>query len=199
MDDFPIALDSAVSGESFHHQKLGVGMDERDRDLRRRDLIKKAAVGGGIVWASPVIQSMATAASAAGTPGPGTTTSTTQGTTTTSTSTTLPVSTCLPGQTSCNEESPTEFPCTDNPQCFCVGTAEGGAEGDTFCACFDRGGCDGYQLCSSSSECLPGEFCTNPTEADCCGGICVPPCDPDTCGGGSAQRVRVFGPPIAVG
>jgi hypothetical protein len=40
-------------------------------DQSRRDLIKKATVVGGIVWATPVIQSMTTAASAAGTPGPG--------------------------------------------------------------------------------------------------------------------------------
>jgi hypothetical protein len=45
-------------------------VDEHDRGLHRRDLIKKAAVAGGIVWATPVIQSMTSAAAAAGTPNP---------------------------------------------------------------------------------------------------------------------------------
>jgi hypothetical protein len=44
-------------------------MLERDHWIERRELIKKAVVAGGIVWASPVIQSMTTAASA-GTPKP---------------------------------------------------------------------------------------------------------------------------------
>lgn len=52
----------------------------------RRDLIKKAAVGGGLVWAAPAITSVAHVhAAAAGTPPP----------TTTTTSTTAPPTTCV--------------------------------------------------------------------------------------------------------
>jgi hypothetical protein len=50
-------------------------------DESRRDLIKKVGVAGGIVWATPVVQSVTRAASAAGTPPP----------TTSSTPTTIPV------------------------------------------------------------------------------------------------------------
>jgi len=64
-------------------------------DESRRNLLKKAAVAGGIVWATPVIQSVTSAASAAGTPQP--TTSTSQATTTTSTTSTIPE--CSPGST----------------------------------------------------------------------------------------------------
>jgi hypothetical protein len=61
----------------------------------RRDFMKKAAVGTGVVWSVPVITSFAAPAAAAGTPPPG------HGTTTT-TSTTAPVppvspTTTLPG------------------------------------------------------------------------------------------------------
>ena len=125
----------------------GREMDERDHWIERRELIKKAVVAGGIVWASPVIQSMTTAASA-GTPNP---------------------STCKPGQDSCDGP---EFGCNGVRRCFCTGTAEG----LTICACFDRGGCEGYQLCSSSDECPPSEFCTTLGTPDCCEGICVPLC-----------------------
>jgi hypothetical protein len=52
-----------------------------DVDESRRDLIKKVGVAGGIVWATPVIESVTRAASAAGTPAP----------TTSSPSTTIPV------------------------------------------------------------------------------------------------------------
>jgi len=48
----------------------GAGVGEV-KGVSRRDLIRKATVAGGIVWATPVIQTMTTAASAAGTPEPG--------------------------------------------------------------------------------------------------------------------------------
>jgi hypothetical protein len=46
-------------------------------DESRRSLIKKAAVGGGIVWSAPVLTSVAARPAMAGTPAPSTTTSST--------------------------------------------------------------------------------------------------------------------------
>jgi hypothetical protein len=40
-------------------------------DSSRRDLIRKAAIGAGVVWVTPVVQSMSTRAYAAGSPAPG--------------------------------------------------------------------------------------------------------------------------------
>lgn len=83
-----------------------------------------------------------------------------------------------------------EFPCGGSPRCFCTGTAEG----RFICGCFDRGGCDGYLACDSSSDCPSGEFCTTLNTPDCCGGICVALCS-DSCGAGAGAAGG--GPPFA--
>ena len=99
--------------------------------------------------------------------------------------------TCERGQDSC---AGADFNCNGLARCFCTGTAEGGL----LCGCFDRGGCEGYRLCSSSAQCPPGEFCTTTGTGDCCQGICVAPCTP-TCGGGQPAGAAVTAgePPAA--
>jgi hypothetical protein len=129
----------------------------------RRDFIRKAAVGGGVVWASPVIQSVTSAASAAGTPEP-------------STSTTVvepPVCTqcagdfCF-GQTTCGHSGPVgRCGCSqrvDEPGCFCHEGAP---------ACVDRTPCPNGQ-----SDCPSGQFCLH----SCCDEllgypVCLDPCN----------------------
>ncbi|MGH2572270.1 MAG: hypothetical protein ACRDGU_02080 [Actinomycetota bacterium] len=99
--------------------------------------------------------------------------------------------TCEPGQDSC---AGGDFNCNGLARCFCTGTAEGGQ----ICGCFDRGGCEGYTLCDSTSDCPAGEFCTTTGTLDCCNGICVPLCHAG-CGGGqpAGAGARAGEPPAA--
>jgi hypothetical protein len=147
------------------------GEDDRDASsgISRRRMLKRVGAGAAIAWTAPVLTSIRTPAFAQGSPTPGT---------------------CQPGQDSCNGDP--DFNCNGVARCFCTGTAEGGL----ICGCFDRGGCEGYQLCRSTSECPSGEFCTTLDTPDCCGGICVAPCSP-SCGAGAQRVSGTGGPPSA--
>jgi hypothetical protein len=68
--------------------------------------------------------------------------------------------------------------CNDNPNCFCLTTAEGGG------FCYDNrtfGTCT--QPCSSTQECPSGSICVVDT---CCGSTCLP-IAPHQCGAGDVQ------------
>ena len=143
-------------------------MDEHDHDLRRRDLIKKAAIAGGIVWVSPVIHTVA--AAAAGTPPP-TTGSTQPPPTTTSTSTTTTVPVVCIGQG--------DWECGD-PPVICGDQGLGGVcicevdtEGNDICWANVSCGDPRVVVCATNSDCLPDWKCAS----NCCGTTCLPPCD----------------------
>jgi hypothetical protein len=106
---------------------------ESEQRLSRRDLIKKAAVTGGIVWATPVI--MTSPAFAAGTVG------------------TPPVGHCTVFV--CGEV-PTRCSGTPLGPCARIGTVEG----DCVCVAFGTG-CS-LPTCSSSTDCPPGSACVGP-------------------------------------
>ena len=74
---------------------------------------------------------------------------------------------CAVGQDSCNGP---DFPCGENPLCFCSSDTEG----RTFCAQFTGGFCDSYQKCAISEDCPSGQRCA--PGPDCCNGICLSPC-----------------------
>ena len=149
-------------------RKDGMGgsmFDELETEVTsRREVLKKLGAGAAIVWTAPVLTSLAAPAFAASTPP------------------------CT--SDACSDPDPGQDTCDGFPEhrCYCTATMER----RHLCACFDQGGCEGYQLCTSSSECPQGRFCT--TGPNCCGGICVRPCGPD-CGSGSkgASRPR---PPL---
>lgn len=107
-------------------------MKDQD-DVSRRQMLKRLAVGGGVVWATPVITSFASPA-AAGTPIPTTTT------------TEQPVACgCIlagPGQ------SGTVFPCGDVAGCHCF-TLD---TGEQICI-------PGRVACGQPCPCGPDEVC----------------------------------------
>jgi hypothetical protein len=136
-------------------------------DESRRRIIKAGAVGAGLVWAAPALKTVRPGQQGNGSPGPSTST------TTTTTPTCAP---CLaaPAPGICNG---TAQRCGDNPNCREASTTEG----DCFCA---YTGAPVTQLCSSSSECGPGQRCMtvcfpgNCTESYCideCPGISLAP------------------------
>jgi hypothetical protein len=129
-------------------------MDEQDRELRRRDFIRKAVVGSGIVWATPVIQSVTNAAYAAGTPRP----------TTTSTSATIPLCECDLEQP-CN----IAIPCNGSEGCNCWVLAD-----RSGCFCGPIPLCETLTPCGPGGTCPDGEVCVE----NCCGKYCYPPCGP---------------------
>ena len=131
-------------------------------DESRRGLIKKAAIGAGLVWASPVVQSVISPAyGQAGTPQPTTTSSSTPGD---------------PVLRPCREPSfcPEIFPCFEIP-CVCGATVDGGAycvDGTTarcvegqcppgqVCVTNDFGQFCFPPICTATSDCPPGTLCT---------------------------------------
>jgi hypothetical protein len=149
----------SVRGDGTHG---GCIVDERDQ--QRRGLIKKAAVAGGIVWASPVIQSMTSPASAAGTPDP----------TTTETSTTAPgeCTTCNPVPACGGSTTVFCGPTGDPLVCACYQTVEGD------CVCTQPGSCRfPVPVCNTSADCPAGERCFDFC-GDCEGEsrLCAPLC-----------------------
>ena len=150
----------------------------------RRGLIKKGVVASGIVWATPVIQSLVRPASA-GTPSP------------TTTSTTQPTPSCSEPST-CARSGGQLVLCQELPGgCACGAAVEGGIECidplihffsvlDEDAACPPGSVCDQIgsnclclpQPCSSTSECDPGSICVTDT---CQGSLCLPVATGDGC------------------
>ena len=140
-------------------------------DDSRRSFIKKAAVGAGVAWAAPVIQTLRVPAyGAVGTPQP--------------TTTTTPTMTCTaPPRSSCGDFTfcggvPGSF------ECVCVKTTEGAAvcanvsfphcapSCPPFYNCDIRLGTCFPPLCVSSGECPPGFVCAD--LEDCHIKFCLP-------------------------
>jgi hypothetical protein len=150
-------------------------------DESRRDVLKKAAVAGGLVWSAPVLESVFHAAGAAGTPPPGTTTTQQPGTTTT----TQDVPECR--SASCGNF----IECASACVCFI------GSEGQGVCA---QGVlCAGLTLCpSGQSDCAANETCI--VESCCVDPVCIPNsalCAVGGEGASPAQRVTSSGPTTA--
>ena len=147
-------------------------MDEQDRELPRRDVIKKVAVAGGIVWVTPVIQSVTNAAFAAGTPQP-----------TTSTTEEPPTCGCAVGLP-CN----IAIPCNGTESCNCWVLAD-------HSGCF----CGPIVDCVTLSECGPGDTCPDGEVCveNCCGKFCYPPCN--AAGNQAAPSSAVAANPAAYG
>lgn len=130
--------------------------------VSRRKLLKRAAVGGGMVVATPIMTSSAYAQTgspncrANPTPGEGN-----------------PVK-CNPaqpcaGQTLCGGEIPAGSICTCVPGC-----KEAGNEAHGQCFCHEAQFCSGLTPCNSAADCPPGWACS---ESCCPGGcFCLPPC-----------------------
>ena len=124
-------------------------------DESRRSLIKKAAAGAGVVWATPIITSLATPA-LAGTPAP----------TTTLPTPCPPLDRCIVPGCGCYETTGRkpvraafdhfDEPCPCPPGWFCYGGI-----------CFP-------DFCFSDSECPPGQICVIVECAEL--GHCARPC-----------------------
>jgi hypothetical protein len=155
----------------------GVHTDERG--ISRRKLIKRAAAGGGIVYAAPFMTSTALAGSDVGHPrcnatvGPD-----------------GPV-TCGPDpcfdQTGCRGEIPAGSFCTCVPRC--PGT--GNEQGDGECFCHEVQFCAELTACESAGDCPPGWACTT----SCCAGgcFCLPPCGTNPVFGRTGPLVAAVG------
>ena len=146
-------------------------------DESRRDLIKKSAVAGGIVWASPVIQSMSSRAFAAGTPEP-------------TTSSTEPQTTCPEGaEQSCGPSGCGTF--TPGLEvCTCVTGVAGTCEHVVF----PSADCADYQPCGPA----PGYACDTGFRCitACCCNLGLPPfCAPACPTSGRVAVGASTGPP----
>lgn len=133
----PVSAGGGTVADGEFHDQGGVS---------RRKVIKRAAAGAAVVWATPVLTSMATPAHAAGTP--------------------KPCGTCgddLCGTVSepCGESSFPGIPC------LCA------QKTDRTCACFQPV-CDVGDACGNDSHCPPGFACVNP--GCCGSTICAPLC-----------------------
>jgi hypothetical protein len=137
-------------------------------DESRRDLIKKGAVGAGLVWASPMVQSVTSPAfGQVGTPGP---------------TTTVP-------RLACTDPSGCADPryCGTETTCVCVSTTDGDN------ACIDQSSLS--DLCSSPGpgrECPPGFECFCP-DGVCAPGVCVRFCSSSAdCGSGAVCATNLL-------
>ena len=119
-------------------------------DESRRSLIKKAAVGVGIVWTAPVLTTIGSPTHAAGTPAPGTTT-------------TSPTTTSPPG------------PCACDPTLFCPGVCLCATTVDGQCGCFQSGS-DVAACRPPFVDCPPGTFCVLDPDLPVPFGACRAPC-----------------------
>jgi hypothetical protein len=160
----------------------------------RRDLLKKAGVGAGIVWAAPILQTLRTPAAAAGSPTPG------------SSTTSIPSETCgLPS--TCGGDI--NF-CDTQTLCVCGTTTEGTVgcgeliilqpcESDATCpggtTCepltVDPFGSFCVTTCTSSADCGPGAACAVDTCFD--DGICIPICSAEDERRAVSEGVTAFG------
>lgn len=131
------------------------------RGLSRRKLLKRAAVGGGMLVAAPAMTSTAYGQTgspncrANPTPGVGEPVKCNPG------------EPCL-GQTPCGGEIPAGSFCTCIPGCKQQGNQESGR-----CFCHEVSLCAGLTPCESASDCPPGWACA---ESCCPGCNCLPPC-----------------------
>jgi hypothetical protein len=131
------------------------GSDEQP-GLSRRAALKRLGVAAGVAWSTPVVMSFFTPASAAvGTPSP-----------TTTSTTVVPVE-CIGGI--CGEL----IECSsENPDCVCVSTVDGGLCIPGATECF------GLPLCPDG-VCPAGSTCASDT---CCGDpVCIPLDVADAC------------------
>lgn len=155
----------------------------------RRDLIKKAAVGGGLVWAAPAITSVAQVHAAVGTPPPGTTTTTGAPTTTTTTgaptttTTTTPVCVCAGSAFALSASGLIDIaPIGNDPGTINVSAGALGIEASVLASSFDQGSCTASaSVASLGVEVLGGTIIaatvlTSSVDAPC-----------DCSGGGSAS------------
>ncbi|HEU0303054.1 MAG TPA: twin-arginine translocation signal domain-containing protein [Gaiellaceae bacterium] len=161
----------------------GVIMVQETKDLSRRRLLKRVAIGGGVVYAAPFMTSAALAGSEDGNPrcnaiqGPD-----------------GPV-TCGPdscaGQTICRGETPVGSFCT----CIPRHPGNGNEAGNGQCFCHEASACSDLPPCESSGDCPPGWACAT----SCCfgGPFCHPPCG--TSAAGSIAAVVGAAVPTSVG
>lgn len=144
--------------------------DEReDKGLSRRDILKRAAVVGGVAWTAPVLSSLRTPAFAQ-----------------------------YPGPCGCNAGEPRTcqgqvvIVCPDTPQptCFCWTRVEGGAVCGTFAS---------NSTCNSDAECGPGQACVVCSGTFCGCGVtgraCTPVCEECVAPGGGVAGT--LSPPTA--
>jgi hypothetical protein len=140
--------------------------------LSRRRLLKRVAVGGGIVYAAPFMTSAALAGADDGNPrcnavvGPD-----------------GPIK-CGPDSCFDQEQCSGEIP--DGSVCSCVPRepGNGNEEGGGQCFCHEVQFCAGLTPCENTGDCPPGWACTS----SCCGGgwFCLPPCGTNQVFGGLA-------------
>lgn len=145
-----------------HTGDTGVPMsDENEQDtatgLSRRSLIKRSVVVGGLVWAAPVMQSVASAATP-GSPPPTTTTTSTSPSTSTSTSTTS--TTTQPEPCDCTFCAIVSGPGGSTLYFTCAPTSSQGC--DCLCKC---GGVN--RPCSQADPCTVEVTCVQTTQAMC--------------------------------
>jgi hypothetical protein len=131
-------------------------------DESRRDVIRKGALGAGLVWAAPKMNTLRLQQQTRGSTPP------------TSESTTSPTT------------APECAPCFAAPEGTCHGSApacddEGlgtcrqaqTVEGDCFCA---ANVFTSFDTCTSSSQCGPGQRCMKVCFPDCTTAVCLDPC-----------------------
>jgi hypothetical protein len=138
--------------------RLTEGSEHR---VSRRSLLKRVAVGGGVVYAAPFMTSSAQAGPENGKPRCNAVAG-------------EDPRTCGPDpcvdQTTCRGELPADSLCTCVPRHPGTGNEHGGGE----CFCHEFQFCDGLTACENSGDCPPGWACTT----SCCpdGAFCLPPC-----------------------
>ncbi|HEU0304921.1 MAG TPA: twin-arginine translocation signal domain-containing protein [Gaiellaceae bacterium] len=154
------------------------------KDLSRRRLLKRVAIGGGVVYAAPFMTSAALAGSENGKPRcnavPG-----------------EEPKTCGPGtcadQTICRGEIP------DGSFCTCIPRrpGNGNEQGEGQCFCHEASACSDLTECENSGDCPPGWACA----ASCCSDgevwFCHPPCG--TSAAGSIAAIVGASGPTSVG
>jgi hypothetical protein len=135
--------------------------------VSRRKLLKRVAVGGGVVVAAPYMTSAAFAAGDNGNPRCNAVKGETP-------------KKCGPGpcldQTICRGETPAGSFCTCIPRAPGNGNENGGGQ----CFCHEASSCADLTACESSGDCPPGWACAS----SCCPGgtFCHPPCGTNAAG-----------------